>query len=217
MFTSIPSLDPILQCLLPVFTQPSFQTHIEVLLGWVMCLSNGRVRTESSPALSDEPAREIVPNGLRQVRSYRKYRSLRQGFPRPSRFASSRRPQRPNCSTTVPWGRMPSESESSFESLSITIVWSQSWLDRRTGDSRYGGLYESLGSNGGYGGASGARRRRSPHVAGHLLNWPGHPACSRNRISPAGSLGRRHRHFADRRRLGLEDRGSEDDVEDSQF
>jgi hypothetical protein len=43
MFTSIPSLDPVLQCLLPAFTQPSFQTHIEVLLGWVMCLSR---RTE---------------------------------------------------------------------------------------------------------------------------------------------------------------------------
>ncbi len=43
MFTSIPSLDSILQCLLPVFTQPSFQTHIDVLLGWVMCLSK---RTE---------------------------------------------------------------------------------------------------------------------------------------------------------------------------
>ena len=39
MFTSIPSLDPILQCLLPAFTQPSFQTHVEVFLGWVMCLS----------------------------------------------------------------------------------------------------------------------------------------------------------------------------------
>lgn len=38
MFTSIPSLDPILQCLLPAFTGPSFQTHVEVLLGWVMCL-----------------------------------------------------------------------------------------------------------------------------------------------------------------------------------
>jgi hypothetical protein len=43
MFTSIPSLDSVLQCLLPVFTQPSFQTHIEVLLGWVMCLGK---RTE---------------------------------------------------------------------------------------------------------------------------------------------------------------------------
>ena len=43
MFTSIPSLDPVLQCLLPAFTEPSFQTHIEVLLGWVMCLGK---RTE---------------------------------------------------------------------------------------------------------------------------------------------------------------------------
>jgi hypothetical protein len=43
MFTSIPSLGSVLQCLLPVFTQPSFQTHTEVLLGWVMCLSK---RTE---------------------------------------------------------------------------------------------------------------------------------------------------------------------------
>jgi hypothetical protein len=43
MFSSIPSLDTVLQCLLPVFTQPSFQTHTEVLLGWVMCLSK---RTE---------------------------------------------------------------------------------------------------------------------------------------------------------------------------
>ena len=43
MFTSIPSLDPILQCLIPAFTQPSFQTQIEVFLGWVMCLSK---RTE---------------------------------------------------------------------------------------------------------------------------------------------------------------------------
>jgi hypothetical protein len=43
MFTSIPSLDSVLQCLLPVFTQPSFQTHVEVMIGWVMCLSK---RTE---------------------------------------------------------------------------------------------------------------------------------------------------------------------------
>lgn len=43
MFTSIPSLDSILQCLIPTFTQPSFQTHVEVLLGWVMCLGK---RTE---------------------------------------------------------------------------------------------------------------------------------------------------------------------------
>src|SRR5208283_4536995 len=38
-----PSLDPVLQCLLPAFTEPSFRTHIEVLIGWVMCLGK---RTE---------------------------------------------------------------------------------------------------------------------------------------------------------------------------
>lgn len=43
MFASIPSLDSILQCLLPVFTQPSFRTHVEVFLGWMMCLGK---RTE---------------------------------------------------------------------------------------------------------------------------------------------------------------------------
>lgn len=43
MFTSIPSLDSVLQCLVPAFTQPSFRTQIEVFLGWVMCLSR---RTE---------------------------------------------------------------------------------------------------------------------------------------------------------------------------
>lgn len=43
MFALIPSLDSILQCLLPAFTQPSFQTHTHVLLGWLMCLGK---RTE---------------------------------------------------------------------------------------------------------------------------------------------------------------------------
>ena len=43
MFTTIATLDLVLQSLMPAFTQPSFQTQIEVFLGWVMCL--GR-RTE---------------------------------------------------------------------------------------------------------------------------------------------------------------------------
>ena len=34
-----------MQCLLPAFTQPSFQTHCEIFLGWLMCLSR---RTEFS-------------------------------------------------------------------------------------------------------------------------------------------------------------------------
>jgi len=43
VFALIPSLDALLQCLLPAFTQPSFQTHCEIFLGWLMCLSR---RTE---------------------------------------------------------------------------------------------------------------------------------------------------------------------------
>lgn len=45
MFALVPSLDALLQCLLPAFTQPSFQTHCEIFLGWLMCLSR---RTEFS-------------------------------------------------------------------------------------------------------------------------------------------------------------------------
>ena len=45
MFSSVPSLEPILQWLQVVFTQPSFQTQVAVLLGWVMCLGK---RTEYS-------------------------------------------------------------------------------------------------------------------------------------------------------------------------
>ena len=43
MWSIIPSLDTLLQALAVAFTEPSFQTHIEVLLGWVMCLGK---RTE---------------------------------------------------------------------------------------------------------------------------------------------------------------------------
>jgi hypothetical protein len=43
MWTVVPTLDVVLQGIAVVFTQPSFQTQCEVLLGWVMCL--GR-RTE---------------------------------------------------------------------------------------------------------------------------------------------------------------------------
>jgi hypothetical protein len=43
MFTSIPSLDAILQGLTAVFTEPSFQTNVQILIGWIMCLGK---RTE---------------------------------------------------------------------------------------------------------------------------------------------------------------------------
>jgi hypothetical protein len=43
MFPLVPSLESILQDLLPAFTAPSFQTHLQIFVAWMMCL--GR-RTE---------------------------------------------------------------------------------------------------------------------------------------------------------------------------
>jgi hypothetical protein len=43
MWSVVPSLEVILQGLLPVFTEPSFKTHGQIFLGWVMCLGH---RTE---------------------------------------------------------------------------------------------------------------------------------------------------------------------------
>ena len=43
MWSVVPSLEPILQGLLVVFTQPSFQTSCQIFLGWLMCLGH---RTE---------------------------------------------------------------------------------------------------------------------------------------------------------------------------
>lgn len=39
MFTSVPSLDAVTQCLAPVFSQPNFQNQGAILRGWIMCLS----------------------------------------------------------------------------------------------------------------------------------------------------------------------------------
>jgi hypothetical protein len=43
MWSVVPSLEPVLQGLLVVYTQPSFQTHVQIFLGWLMCLGH---RTE---------------------------------------------------------------------------------------------------------------------------------------------------------------------------
>ena len=55
MFTSIPSLDPIVQCLMPAFTQPSFQIHIEVFLGWMTCLGKGTEYAAFQAIRADRP------------------------------------------------------------------------------------------------------------------------------------------------------------------
>ena len=43
MWPIIPSLDPLLQAVAVVFTEPSFQSHRDILLGWIMCIGQ---RTE---------------------------------------------------------------------------------------------------------------------------------------------------------------------------
>lgn len=43
MWPVVPSLEPILQGLLGAFTQPSFGTHCQIFMGWLMCLGH---RTE---------------------------------------------------------------------------------------------------------------------------------------------------------------------------
>jgi len=43
MWPMIPSLEPFVQALAPAFTLPSFHTHCQLLLGWVLCLGNHRL------------------------------------------------------------------------------------------------------------------------------------------------------------------------------
>src|SRR5262245_17332464 len=43
MWPMIPSLDAIVQVVAPAFTLPSFHTHCQLLVGWVLCLGNHRL------------------------------------------------------------------------------------------------------------------------------------------------------------------------------
>ena len=43
MWSIIPSLDALLQALAVAFTEPSFQTHSDLFLGWILCIGK---RTE---------------------------------------------------------------------------------------------------------------------------------------------------------------------------
>lgn len=43
MWPMIPSLDALVQALAPAFSQPSFHTHCQCLLGWVLCLGQHRL------------------------------------------------------------------------------------------------------------------------------------------------------------------------------
>ena len=46
MWPMIPSLEAIVQACAPAFTLPSFHTHCQLVLGWVMCQGN-RIKTAS--------------------------------------------------------------------------------------------------------------------------------------------------------------------------
>ena len=43
MWTMIASLDVLVQALAPAFTKPSFVTHCEFFLGWILCLGKHRL------------------------------------------------------------------------------------------------------------------------------------------------------------------------------
>ena len=53
MWQMIPSLDTLVQGLAVVFTEPSFQTQREILLGWLMCVGQ---RTEYRVFQTIEPS-----------------------------------------------------------------------------------------------------------------------------------------------------------------
>ena len=57
MWHMIPSLEPIVQALAPAFTQPSFATHCQLLLGWLMCLGSHTTYRVSQTIHADQPER----------------------------------------------------------------------------------------------------------------------------------------------------------------
>jgi hypothetical protein len=56
MFPLIPSVESILQDLLPAFTAPSFQTHLHIFLGWMMCLGRRTEYGVFQTIQGDDPA-----------------------------------------------------------------------------------------------------------------------------------------------------------------
>ena len=56
MWHMIPSLEPIVQALAPAFTLPSFTTHCQLLLGWVLCLGTHSTWRVCQTIHADEPA-----------------------------------------------------------------------------------------------------------------------------------------------------------------
>jgi hypothetical protein len=55
MWVMIPSLEPLVQALAPAFTSPSFLTHCQLLLGWLLCPGAHTLSRVGQTTLADEP------------------------------------------------------------------------------------------------------------------------------------------------------------------
>jgi DDE superfamily endonuclease len=64
MWPMIASLEPLVQALAPAFTLPSFHTHCQLLLGWVLCLGNHRLCRVADTAAPQELRDHSQRHGL---------------------------------------------------------------------------------------------------------------------------------------------------------
>jgi DDE superfamily endonuclease len=64
MWTMIVSLDPVVDALRPAFTEPSFTTGCQLLLGWIMCLGKPTLRRSAENAHPERVADHARRHGL---------------------------------------------------------------------------------------------------------------------------------------------------------
>ena len=64
MWTMIPSLQQVVDCLAPAFTQPSFATSSQFLLAWVLCLGKHTLMRVAHSADPSEPPDLSQRHGL---------------------------------------------------------------------------------------------------------------------------------------------------------
>lgn len=64
MWLMIPSLEAVVQALAPAFTDPSFTTYCQLLLGWLMCPGNHNTYRVGQTIHADHPSRRADRHGL---------------------------------------------------------------------------------------------------------------------------------------------------------
>ena len=70
MWPMIASLEPFVQALAPAFTSPSFRTHCQLLLGWVLCLGNHRLCRVADTAHPEQLRDHSQRHGLDTVYNF---------------------------------------------------------------------------------------------------------------------------------------------------